>query len=257
MIPAACAAAAVWLFLVPRRLHIESRLDSAHHRGRRVRRLILLVAAVPAGLALGEPTRVVQLATGAGLVLFVIRQVRKGHSRSARWRRLDDSAEALESLAAELSAGAPPQRAMDRLAHDWSFLVPAATAARLGGDVPGALRAITPTAQPLRDLAAAWQVAERSGAPLADALSRVIRSVDASREARREIQASLGPARATAHTLALLPVFGVGLGSTMGYDPLKVLTETLLGACCLAVGAALCCAGLAWVDLIADRAERA
>jgi len=255
MIAAACAAAAVWLLLVPRRAHVEARLGLQHRGGNR--RLLLVLAAVSVGLALGEPTRVVQLATGTGLLLFGFRQVRHARARSARWRRLDDSAEVLESLAAELSAGAPSQRAMERLADDWTFLAPAAGAARLGGDVAAALRSITPSAQPLRDLAAAWDVAERSGAPLADALARVIRSVDSAREARREIQASLGPARATAHTLALLPLFGVGLGSSMGYDPLQILTETLLGACCLAVGAALCCAGLAWVDLLADRAERA
>jgi tight adherence protein B len=83
-------------------------------------------------------------------------------------------------------------------------------------------------------------------------LSRALRDDD---DVRREVAASLGPTRATGRLLAILPVFGLGLGYSMGADPLSVLLGTTFGSLCLAAGASLAAGGLLWIDRIADRAE--
>ena len=135
----------------------------------------------------------------------------------------------------------------------------AAAACRMGGDVAGALRAaaLKPWAENLDELAAAWEVCERSGAPMARVLDRLGDGIRDERETQREISAGLGPAKATARLMAVLPLFGLGMGVSMGARPVHILLDTVVGSLCLAAGAALACAGVWWVDQIAARAERA
>ena len=73
---------------------------------------------------------------------------------------------------------------------------------------------------------------------------------------RREVVAALEPPRATARLLALLPVFGLLLGTGIGADPWGFLVGTPVGVGCLAAGCALGLAGLTWVERLADGAER-
>jgi tight adherence protein B len=166
---------------------------------------------------------------------------------------------ALELLAAELRSGSLPMHALAAVADDAPSLRPAATAARHGGDVAAALGAAgeRPGARALVDLAGAWNVADRAGAPLATVLDRVAVSVREDAEVDRDVQAEAAPARATGRMMAVLPLLGLSLGAGLGADPVRVLTGTLLGACCLAAGVALACAGMAWVDRIVASVEAA
>jgi tight adherence protein B len=163
-----------------------------------------------------------------------------------------------DQMAAELRAGQPPGRALQHAAEAWSDLEPAAGAFALGGDVAAALRSAgqRPGAEALRTVAAAWEVAQRSGAGLAAVLDRTAEALRAEDATRREVTAALGPPRATARLLALLPVFGLLLGTGVGADPWGFLTGTPVGVACLAVGGGLGLAGLAWVERLAAAAER-
>ncbi len=195
---------------------------------------------------------VIVAATVVGAGLFVLRQVRTSRRRAASSRARADTISALDLLAAELRAGILPGSAIEALADDAPFLRPAAVAAAHGGDVVTALRAASdqPGAAALAELASAWHVAERAGAPLAHVLDRVASAARDDAEVDREVQAEAAPARATGRLMAILPVLGLSLGAGMGADPVHVLTGTVAGASCLAGGVALACVGIVWVDRI-------
>jgi tight adherence protein B len=179
-------------------------------------------------------------------------------SRTQVARRRTRLVETCDQLAAELSAGQSPPRALQHAADAWPELSPVAAAAQLGGDVPAAWRMVAelPGADSLRAVAAAWQVAERSGASLAIVLERMSEGLRADDAVRREVDAALGPPRATARMLAALPAFGLLLGVGMGGDPVGFLLSTPLGAACLAVGVAFAITGVWWVDRLARDAQR-
>jgi tight adherence protein B len=130
---------------------------------------------------------------------------------------------------------------------------------RAGSPVPVALAAAhTDLGQPIRPgarevvsrLASAVDLAETSGAPLADVLDRLDHHLRAMDRARRSAQAHAAGARASALLLAGLPVAGVGLGYLLDVDPLHVLLHTQLGAGCFFGSIVLQLAGLAWSDRI-------
>lgn len=220
---------------------------------------IALVATVVVAVATSQVPLVIVAATAVSAALFVLRQVRLARTRSASVRTRTQIIAALDLLAAELRAGILPRHAIATLADDVPSLRPAAAAAAHGGDVVAALRAAStePGAVALADLAAAWHVAERAGAPLARVLDRVATAARDDAEVDREVQAEAAPARATGRLMAVLPVLGLSLGAGMGADPLRVLTGTVAGASCLAGGVVLACAGIVWVDRIVASVDTA
>lgn len=201
--------------------------------------------------------RLVLAATVVGVAVFAARQLGRSRRQELVRRRRAEVAEVLALMAAELRSGLLPAQTLTGLADDFVFLAPAARSAGLGGDVPAALRdaAAVPGRESLLEVAAAWQVAERAGAPVAVVLGRLEDAVRDRREIEREVQAGVGPARATGRLMAVLPVVGLGLGSGMGGDPVAVLTGTWIGVACLAAGCALACLGVAWVEQIATATE--
>lgn len=252
---AACVVPAVWLAWPSRSAAVRSRLGV---RPRGVARAGWASVALGAAViyAAGSVTAALAgVVVGAGW--FVRCRVADQRRRRAHRRRVDEAAEAVDALAGELAAGAAPAVALARVSRDASVLDRARRAAELDGDVPRALRSQSPALAPLHDLAAAWQVAERTGAPLVDVLEGIAAHLASERDTRRQIVASLGPARATGHTLAFLPVFGVALGTAMGHAPLTFVTQTFVGVVLLAFGTALACLGVWWMDRLVDAAEDA
>lgn len=203
-----------------------------------------------------SPPRIVLAATVAAVAVFGTRQVRAARERRRIMQRRGEIVELLVLMAAELRAGVLPGRTMTGMAGDFPMLLPAARAAELGGDVVSALRdaAVVPGQELLRELGGAWQVADRSGAPLADVLARLAEAARIERDIARESDAGVAPARATGRLMAVLPAVGLLLGAGMGGDPVAVLTGTWIGVLCLAGGCALACLGMAWIERIATSA---
>ncbi|MGH3412857.1 MAG: type II secretion system F family protein [Marmoricola sp.] len=162
--------------------------------------------------------------------------------------------EACDAMAADLAAGQTPLVVLERVAEEWPELGPVAAAARLDADVPASMRGVArhPGAEELRTVAAAWQVAHRSGAGLADALADTADAIRARRRTARTVATELAAARSTARMMALLPVLILALGGGLGVDPWQFLTGTPFGVGCLASGLALAYLGMAWIQRIAD-----
>lgn len=162
--------------------------------------------------------------------------------------------EALDVLAADLTAGRPPVDALEGAASISPDFQVAHAAAELGGDVPGALElaAKSPGAAGLRALAAAWRVAEESGAAFAALTERLADSLRADETIHRQTEASLAGARSTARILAALPIFGIALGYSLGARPLTFLTASPAGWLCLAAGLTLTTLGLHWTTRLSE-----
>lgn len=141
-------------------------------------------------------------------------------------------------------------------------------AADLGYSVAGAIRAAQgqtagagEEAKQLRrmwlDVALCWEVAEQSGAPLADLLARYALQLEAGLDAQAARDTALAGPQATVRLLTWLPVFGLGLGILMGVDPLTVLFGTPVGWAALAAGVVLMLAGRWWSSkMVASAAGR-
>lgn len=214
--------------------------------------VLVLVASGQAG-----PRVWLVLGGAAAVAVTVRRLVRSWRLRRARRATQRAVIELCDALAAELRAGLPAVRAIEGACgapSRWAALI---AAARLGGDVATALRGLarSPGGEGLFAIAAAWDVAGQSGAALSTVLDRVAEALRSDEEARAEVIAALGPPRATAKMLAVLPVFGLGLGVSMGAQPVTFLLGSEVGLGCLTAGVVLALAGVLWVERLADTAE--
>lgn len=249
---------------------------------------LLAAAAVAAGVLLGWPgtptvsarssglpRRLVVAAGGLALLvlpgrfaaplLVVLAAVAAGRTL---WRQRVETAraeetarrmlEACDLVASELAAGRTGEAALDEAAAAWPALRPVADACRLGGDVPGALRALAraPGADGLRLLAGAWVVSHRTGSGLATSTRRVADAVRRDQATRRVVRGELASARATARLVGALPVVALLMGGGAGADPWTFLLGTPLGLACLASGLAIGIGGLWWIELIAREVDR-
>lgn len=192
------------------------------------------------------------LAIAAAGVWAAHRQVQNKRARLAADRRAASVIDVCEGLAADLRAGQPPLLALHGAAREWPEFSVVADAGRLGGDVPLALRRLaeSPGAQGLRAVAAAWVIAHRSGAGLADAVALAARSIREDRATARIVETEMASARATARLLAVLPIGVLLIGRGTGGDPFAFLFGSTAGLVCLGGGMSLSWAGLAWLERI-------
>ncbi len=261
MLSAALAAAAGWLAARP---DAFGRLRSAKVRGRRwrlnrwwFRGLAAIGAAVGAaaagGLAAGAAGAAVALA-GIFPTLTVLALWRRQRARKRAQAHADQIAAACEQVAGLLRVGQVPAAALATAARDAPVLAPAAAAQAVGASVGSVLHDLSRPAgcAGLAELAAAWELCERTGASLTATLDALAGRLTADRAVRRMLAAELAAPRATGRLLAALPVAGIILGYGFGGDPLAFLTGSLPGQLALVGGAALGCAGVWWTERIAD-----
>lgn len=215
--------------------------------------VVVAVLAVIAGvLALTSGAHLVLALTGIGVAVEVAGHLRRARARAVAARRTGLVVAACEGIAADLAAGRAPLHALRDAVRDWPELAPVARAAGLDADVPAALRrlAVLPGAGQCRVLAAAWQVADRSGAGLASTMEMAAATARREREIDRLVRTELASARATARLLAVLPVGVLVLASGVGGDPWPFLIGTPAGLGCLIAGLVLAAVGLRWLDRI-------
>lgn len=255
LVSAALAAVAGWLLVLDddrlsRPPGIRLRL--------RLRPLGALGAAAAGVVAIGlvNPLLVVNGLVGVVVAAVVAHLVAQTRRRTAAAQRRLRVLALCDALVAELRSGQSTLSALERVAEEWDELTSVASAARMGADVPTALRstAALPGAEALSEVAAAWQVSARSGAGLAEVLERMGAAVREQEDVARESAAALAPARATAHLLGVLPLVGLALGTALGGDPLHVLFATPVGTALLALGAALALTGVLWVERLVTTA---
>ena len=185
----------------------------------------------------------------------------------------------VQQLAALLKGGRTPARLWDEL---WAlYVVPGRTGHQLGGPlhsgpslsegsavVLGSARAAAATGAPVAEairravstaftardreartwsqLAACFDIAEASGCPLADVLTRFAAQLEAEEDADAARQTALAGPKATVRLLTWLPLMGLGLGAALGVDPLSTLLGTPLGLAALLGGTVLTVAGRVW-----------
>ena len=180
------------------------------------------------------------------------------HRRRARLerRRRGEVAQACGALAAQLRIGQVPSVALAVAAREHPVLREARDAQDLGGEVVRVWRAQAEQAgfAGLLELARAWQVASRTGAPMSATLEQVAAALVAEQGLRALVAGELSAPRATAKVMAVLPGCGVGLGYLLGGEPIGWLLGKPLGWGCLLAGVVLACLGVLWIEALARRA---
>lgn len=161
-------------------------------------------------------------------------------------------------VAAECRLGRVATQALAVAAADVTVLAPAAGVVALGGDAAEVWQgqANRPGCHGLRQLARAWRVSARTGAPLADLITVVASDLRQQEALERVVDAELAAPRATSHLLAVLPLFGLVLGQFAGARPLLFLTSNRYGLACLVLGTVLTSAGVLWAEWLARSSGR-
>jgi tight adherence protein B len=183
-------------------------------------------------------------------------------SRAFRRKRAADEKAlnaALGLICAELAAGSRTDHALLAAADvagrfDAAFRA-AAHAVEEASDPATALVSVAAGSE-LRPVAAALEVAVRTGAPVAAVLDRARSDVADRMTIARDLAAAVSGARASAALLAVLPGLGVAMGAGLGAAPLRVLFGTSVGHSVLATGAVLTAVGVLWMERLISGAER-
>lgn len=154
-----------------------------------------------------------------------------------------------------LGGGISPERMFELLGQDDSNGEAAVRVSHRVADGQSPVDAMAHAAGPeWRVLAAAWQLAATSGAPLGPALARIgeaLAGLHRLQERRGVIMA--GP-KATVVTVASLPPLALALGAALGFDPAPVL-GTPVGAMLLLVGTLLLVCGVSWARMLQRQVE--
>jgi tight adherence protein B len=210
--------------------------------------IVALLGSVPFG-RVGVGLAAALLVVAAGRLVAAIA---RGRATAARTRALS---QALRILCAELAAGSRAPAALQAAAIEPfapAFRAAAVVAAD-GGDVAAAL---SDGPDELHAIAGAWRVVAQTGAGLAGVLGQVESDLRRRLDLHRAVETALAGPRSSAALLALLPLFGLLLGTAMGARPFALLVGPPAGQALLGAGVLLDVAGLAWTARLIARARR-
>ena len=240
-----------------RRLRVTATASRPQGRPRLASLLALVVAAAIASGWVVDAARGAVLGFTLGvagaLAGWTVVRARRARRRN---RMADQVARGCSELAALLRAGHPPGRALQLVAADDPVFAEPAAHAAVGGDLMAALQRMAerPGCRGLLGLAAAWRVAERTGASMTACLDELAIGLAAERELRRTVDTELAAPRLTGRLLGFLPAVGLILGYAVGGDPVGYLIGSPPGLVCLGSGISLAVAGVVWTEKLADRA---
>ncbi|MDP9936165.1 tight adherence protein B [Paenarthrobacter nicotinovorans] len=201
-----------------------------------------------------EPLKLVVLVQQLAALL------RGGRGTSALWEELwlvhdpRSAGEPAAQTGAGRGTGSLPLRST-LSAESLKVLGAARAASTLGNSPAEAIRRTAAQTYPPRgsserrvwmELAACMDVAEASGCPLADLLTRFSAQLEAEEDAEAARQTALAGPKATVRLLSWLPLFGLVLGMILGVDPLGILLGNPWGVATFAAGLLLTVAGRIW-----------
>lgn len=256
-IAAVLAAMAAWLLVADARPASTARSRRAHEGGPRAARAVAVLLALGAGLVLLGSVALLG-AAGAVVTWMILRTVRSRRVDTARSEQEAAVARAVRALAGQLRAGRLPVDAAASLADELPALATVVATARLGGAVPEAIRRESSLLgrEGLADLARAWELSGRVGAPLAGFAENVAEDLRVRAEISRAVDAELASTQATSRILAALPLIGLAMGWLSGAAPVHFLLTTSLGRICVFASSVLACAGMLWTDHLIREARR-
>lgn len=108
----------------------------------------------------------------------------------------------------------------------------------------------------MRIFAALWQVAEISGAPIAEAIERVATSLESLEKLRDRRKVLLTAPKYTLNLVSLLPILAVLFGELMGFEPLQVLVSPI-GVPIIVIGVGFLGTGIVWSRALVKRVAEA
>ena len=261
MMGALLVGTAVWLvFSVPGRGGlVRLSAQPVPRSDRRPGMLVAVAAAVLLG-ALAFLGGLVVLMVGAALLAPVLTAAQVLRGRLGQRRRDHDRTEVARActiLAAQMRAGQVPTAALRSAAAECPVLADAAGMVAVGADVEQLWhrQAERPGQEGLARVARAWALSRQAGTALAPALTGVADALRSDQEVRRTIESELAAPVLTSRLLAALPLLGLGLGYSMGGNPVAFLSGSVIGAACLLLGVLLACAGVLWTERIAAKAR--
>ncbi|MBE9374171.1 type II secretion system F family protein [Saccharopolyspora sp. HNM0983] len=238
------------------RRRLRPRPDPESRRSHPFRpRHLALAACAAAGFV---PLGVAGACAVVGLAGIAATHHRAHRQRCADLAEADALLGALRLVVAQLRAGAQPADAAEGAARECraaqrgrpvaELLTRLASATRLGAGVGRIAEEHAVPRAPLAQLCRAWDLADRHGVGLAELLESVRRTLHQRAARVRDLESKMAGPRATARLLAVLPVFGLVMGESLGAGPVSVLSGTAVGQLLVLLGGALLCAGLGWTN---------
>jgi tight adherence protein B len=233
--------------------------DTAGGHHRHLRNLVVGVAlaVIPVGAGMTIGARGVALTIPAALVGGTVAVLmRKSARRRQAMKQRRAVTQACTMLAEQVRVGQIPLDALRSVAQDCPVLVPAVRTADLGGDVVQQWwrQAATPGQAGLADLARAWQLSVATGASMTNALDDVAQALSDDETLDLVVNSEAAGPRASGKIMAVLPFVAMGMGYLLGGNPIGFLLESRFGWACLICGCLFACAGMLWMDRVADHA---
>ncbi|MFW0109153.1 type II secretion system F family protein [Rothia sp. P13129] len=106
------------------------------------------------------------------------------------------------------------------------------------------------------ELISCWYIAEKTGAPIAQAIERLARFYEREIDLDQSRRSAMAAPQTTGTILSWLPALGLTLGALMGAKPIEILTQTWGGVLLSLMGLWLALAGRLWTSKLIAQAQK-